>query len=340
MGQRQAELQVWVEGLQDKLGLGDNWVLMPVAGDASFRRYFRISSLAGNWIAVDAPPEQEDCQLFVDLARVWLKAGIHVPQVLALDVHKGFMLLQDFGDQHYLSVLDDGNVDLLYQQAMTELLNIQMLDAVALPPYDSALLQREMRLFNEWLVQGLLQLPETVAGALEPAFLLLEQSALEQPRVCVHRDYHSRNLMFLSQVSYPGVIDFQDAVCGPCTYDLVSLLKDCYIRWPAERIVEWALVFYHRQQQAGLVSDAVDKACYLRWFDLMGMQRHLKAAGIFARLSLRDGTDAYLADIPRTVGYLREAAGRYDEFAPLCQVLDEMILPALAVHSATEEPRL
>ncbi|NJD05004.1 MAG: aminoglycoside phosphotransferase [Methylococcaceae bacterium] len=298
--------------------------LKPASSDASFRRYFRATVGEGSYIVMDAPPQHEDVRPFIRIANLLRDAGIQAPQIHALDVERGLLLLCDFGNRSYLAELDDTSADRLYGDATASLLRLQRGVATdGLPPYDDTLLRNEMNLFRDWFLGRLL------SPALNPAELtLLEQawdrlaaSALEQPRVCVHRDYHSRNLM-VTERDNPGVLDFQDAVAGPLSYDLVSLLKDCYIAWPYPRIDAWVADYHRQAGELGLTGGAgLDQ--FRRWFDLMGMQRHLKAIGIFARLKLRDGKSGYLRDIPRTLGYLRDTAGRYPEFTEFCRFLDD-----------------
>lgn len=312
--------------------------LEKVAGDASFRRYYRarIKSNESNesnasWIVMDAPPAQEDCGPFVAIARHWQAQGLHVPQVLAEDRQQGFLLLEDLGDRLYSEALSsEVHADSLYDSAMAALVNIQTLPQdLALPPYDEALLEREMQLFPHWLLQQQLglSLSEQEQGLLASTFALLRESALAQPTVTVHRDYHSRNLLVTDSNS-PGIIDFQDAVIGPVTYDLVSLLKDCYVRWPVDAVARWVEQYRLRSQAQGL--HQADSATFSQWFELMGMQRHLKAAGIFARLAQRDGKTRYLADVPRTVNYLIEASQRQPALQPFGDWLTERVWPHLA----------
>lgn len=291
----------------------------PASEDASFRRYFRVCADGRTWIAMDAPPEHEDCRPFVDVTQRLLSAGVGVPRIHAQDLDRGFLLLDDFGDTHYLKRLRDDTADALYGEALAALVRIQSADAAGLAPYDEALLRREMALFPDWLLGRHLgiALDEGDRTALEDTFSLLVRNALEQPRVFVHRDYHSRNLMVLEGEG-PGVLDYQDAVLGPVTYDLVSLLRDCYIAWPWARVQGWTLGFRDR------VAPGVDDATFLRWFELMGAQRHLKAAGIFARLCRRDGKPGFLADIPRTLGYLADAATRHAELRPLARLIERL----------------
>ena len=306
--------------------LGDaGCTLRPASGDASFRRYFRVHTGADtSYIAMDAPPEREDCRPYVRIARALRGLGLNAPEVIAQDLEQGFLLLTDFGDRLYLQALEESTVERLYGDALDALLRLQQgtrrLDW--LPPYDAALLRRELELFPDWYLARHLGLAlDARRRDLEPAFACLIASALEQPRVAVHRDYHSRNLL-VTPVDNPGILDFQDAVLGPVTYDLVSLLRDCYIAWPRERVEAWALRYRDAAARAG-VDIGSDARTFLRWFDLMSVQRHLKASGIFARLKYRDGKSGYLEDVPRTLGYVREVVGRYPELAGLAAVLED-----------------
>ncbi|WP_166257270.1 aminoglycoside phosphotransferase family protein [Marinobacter salicampi] len=306
--------------------------LTPVAGDASFRRYFRVESPEGSAIVMDAPPDHEDCRPFVAIARHWQSHGVAVPALIHEDLDQGFLMLEDFGDELLLTRLDDRNADKLYQGAMAELCRIQQVpDApdYPLPPYDAALLDREMALFPDWLITRQLGITLTIQdqAMLDTAFAFLRESALAQPEVTVHRDYHSRNLLVRPGTNVPGVLDFQDAVRGPVTYDLASLLKDCYICWPEAKLGPWIEHYRNLSRTAGLHNAESDT--FRQWFELMGMQRHLKAAGIFARLAIRDGKTRYLHDVPRTVGYLVEASGRQPALRYLHGWLQEVVVPAL-----------
>lgn len=311
----------------------------PASQDASFRRYFRAWIGDRTFIAMDAPPPRENLRPFLKVAELLRGAGLETPAIHAADPEQGFALLGDFGTQSYLDHLDDARADALYSDALAALVRLQTrLDPnnLDLPAYDARLLRTELGIFREWLLGGLLGLelsPEETA-ALDAAERHLIDSALEQPRVCVHRDYHSRNLMVIPDGN-PGVLDFQDAVIGPITYDLASLLRDCYIAWPAERVAAW--LDRHRQAlaAAGLLDEA-GQARFRRWFDLMGMQRHLKAAGIFARLLLRDGKPGYLKDIPRTLNYIAEAGAAYPEFSGFLDFLNARVLPALPAECRAE----
>ena len=301
------------------------------SADASFRRYFRVTLTDGTtFVAMDAPPDKEDCQPFVDVAARLARAGLHVPAIIAQDLQQGFLLLEDLGTNAYLDALNAASVERLYGDAMDALLNLQRLASTdGLPVYDRAMLLREMQLFPEWLLGRHLGLSLSAADSamLDAAFEVLVDNALAQPAVCVHRDYHSRNLMVVAGRN-PGVIDFQDAVCGPVTYDLVSLLRDCYIRWPAAQVDAWVGRYRDQATRAGLL-DGVDADTFLAWFDLMGVQRHLKAAGIFARLNHRDGKPGYLADVPRTLDYIVAAGKRRREVRELAGFVAQRVLPRL-----------
>jgi hypothetical protein len=332
MDVRLAALKTWLGGVLDAPVLN----LRPASTDASFRRYFRIEAGGRTLIAMDAPPERENCARFVAVARRFAALGLHVPEVLAEDLAQGFLLLTDLGERPYLPALNNATVERLYGDALGALVTLQagiVTEAAdtgdfRLPDYDEALLTRELGLFREWYLERHLGrvLAASQIARLEHAGGLLVRSALEQPRVWVHRDYHSRNLM-ITPTNNPGILDFQDAVRGPITYDPVSLLRDCYIAWPLARVREWALGYLDLARRSGL-TDCNDEALFLRWFDWMGMQRHLKAVGIFARLNHRDGKPGYLGDIPRTLGYVREVGGRYRELADFMALLDELGVPA------------
>ncbi|WP_286239841.1 aminoglycoside phosphotransferase family protein [Neptuniibacter halophilus] len=333
MDQRLAELKAWLEQVLVKFAEfdGDQWSLEPVSGDASFRRYFRALSGGQSWIAVDAPPEKEDSRPFVDVARALEAQGISVPHIYEADLEQGFMLLSDFGDQLYLPQLNPATVDRLYADALSTLLQMkdcQPRPGQPLPDYDEALLQREVELFRDWFLQQLLGISMTPEQKhlVDLLFNYLIDAALEQPRVFVHRDYHSRNLMYREGLP-PGIIDFQDAVKGPVTYDLVSLLRDCYIDWPEEQVYAW--VDDYRQALIAQGQMMPDVGHFRRWFDLMGAQRHCKAIGIFARLHIRDGKSGYLEDIPRTLNYLITVCGRYESLKPVGGWLVMEVLPAM-----------
>lgn len=300
----------------------------PASSDASFRRYFRVRHDGRSLIVMDAPPDREQTGPFVAVSRMLTAVGLNAPQVLAADSGQGFLLLSDLGQEDYLSVLGQGNVFALYADAMAALfvMQTQLADeATTLPAYDATLLRNEMELFREWYLKRHLAiaLSDSQEAVLDRVFSLLTASALAQPRVFVHRDFHSRNLMHVAD-NNPGILDFQDAVYGPVSYDLVSLLRDCYISWPRRQVEMWALDYLQRLQQAGVIEKDMDEQNLLQWFDWMGVQRHLKASGIFARLSLRDNKHTYLGDIPRTLAYVQEVCSRYAPLQPLNALLAEL----------------
>lgn len=309
-----------------------------VSGDASFRRYFRIRVTSSSWILVDAPPTHEDCRRFVRIARLFREAGLLTPRVLAVDYGLGFMLLEDFGDTLYLPTLlqsratNAAAADELYTAAMSSLIALQANGKSSeLAPYDRNLLRTELSLFDTWFCERFLELElsDEEKALLERTWTFLEDAALAQPQVCVHRDYHSRNLMILENDlgHAPGVIDFQDAVVGACTYDLVSLLRDCYIVWPPERVREWALRFRDAAVQRGILAEETTPVHFLRDFDLMGLQRHIKVIGIFCRLNLRDGKTRYMADVPLVIDYVVSVAAQHPEMTDFMQWLQNRILP-------------
>jgi aminoglycoside/choline kinase family phosphotransferase len=322
---REAALRQFVTGvLRDTA-----FTVAPASADASFRRYFRIVPAAPAFgatslIAMDAPPPQEDCRPFVHVAQLLMKAGVNAPRVLAKDLDRGFLLLTDLGDTTYLAALDARTAPDLYGDATLALVRWQTASVPGvLPDYDETLLRRELELFPAWYLQRhLLITPRSDERAvLDTAFARILANNLAQPRVYVHRDYHSRNLMV--SAPEPGVLDFQDAVYGPITYDVVSLLRDAYIAWDEEQQIDWAVRYWERARSAGLPVNH-DFGVFWRDFEWMGMQRQLKVLGIFARLFHRDGKSAYLADLPRVLAYLRAAVGRYDELAPLAHLLDRV----------------
>lgn len=302
--------------------------LSPASADASFRRYFRVQQGDTSYVLMDAPPEQEDCTPFIHVSELLLELGLHVPEIIARDLDQGFLLLSDMGTRLYLDELDDTTADRLYGDALGALATLQGCGPQqGLPAYDRTLLLNEMGLFRDWLLGTHLSLTLDTAqqDALHDSFDLLADSALQQPQVCVHRDYHSRNLM-VSSFHNPGILDYQDAVIGPFTYDLVSLLRDCYISWPRQRVEGWALGYLELAGQTGIVRpDQVNEQQFLTWFDWMGVQRHLKAAGIFARLNHRDGKPGYMEDIPRTLAYVSEVCSRYDTLHVLGQITEDVV---------------
>jgi len=363
---RREALQSWAKDcLQEVTGVdvGDTQLEM-VSGDASFRRYFRMRlaveqlssgaapDVASSYILVDAPPEHEDCQRFVRVADAFREAGLHAPVVHKVDYCLGFMLLQDFGDTLYLPALlqaqsenDLPRATLLYKQAMNALLDLQQnCFGADLPNYDQDLLHKEISLFDQWFCTAFLgvELTPSETALIERTYDFLEEAALLQPYVCVHRDYHSRNLMVRDDVEdhVPGVVDFQDAVAGPYTYDLVSLLRDCYIVWPDTQVQQWALQYLDQARSRGIIPDSLNEKDFLRDFDLMGLQRHLKVLGIFCRLNLRDGKAQYLQDLPRVIDYVLRIAASYTELIEFTEWFQQRLLPlaSLKLPSVTAFP--
>ena len=330
--QRLAALAAWLE---NTLGTTPG-ALAPASADASFRRYFRatlrdehpLAPGSRTLVVMDAPPPMEDCRPFLHVAALLHAAGVHAPRILAQDLAQGFLLLTDLGHTTYLDALDEGNAQVLYLDAIDALIRFQVASRPqALPAYDEALLRRELDLFPQWYVARhlgrVLDAPQT--DALARVFAATLANNLAQPCVFVHRDYHSRNLMV--STPNPGVLDFQDAVFGPVTYDLVSLLRDAYVAWDEERQIDLAVRYWERARAAGVPVHA-DFALFWRDFEWMGVQRQLKVLGIFARLAYRDGKKGYLADMPRVMAYLRGACARYRELDPLLALLDTLERPA------------
>ncbi len=304
----------------------DDFSIAPASDDASFRRYLRIRRGAGqaSLVAMDAPPDKENCAPFVHVARLLAEAGVHVPKIHAQDLEQGFLLLSDLGSTTYLDALDEHNAGKLYEDALAALFKIQRASRPGLlPDYDRELLEKELRLFPDWYIARQLQreLDAAQLQTLERAFSTILGNNLAQARVFVHRDYHSRNLMVCEPC--PGILDFQDAVYGPITYDLVSLLRDAYIAWDEERVIDWAIRYWERARAGGLPV-AGDFADFYRDFEWMGAQRQLKVLGIFARLSFRDGKSGYLKDQPLVMSYLRRTCARYRELAALGRLLEKL----------------
>lgn len=326
---RQARLEQW---LKEQFGR-DTLTLTTVSGDASFRRYYRFSHQNESYIAVDAPPEYENSQLFVLVAEAYTKQNIAVPQVVFTNFDLGFMCLSDLGDTLLIDKLNEQSAEKYYQQALDLLPNVAKVVDISdeiLPNYDRAFLKRELDLFEQWFLTKHLNitLSKTEKKQLERVFDHLITSALVQPSVGVHRDFHARNLMIDNDEKL-AVIDFQDAVIGPITYDAVSLLRDCYIKIPNELM--YRLLSYFKRQMSKDFSELnqIDEDEFIGWFDWMGLQRHLKVCGIFSRLFHRDGKSSYLADLPRVVSYLYEVASRYSELDDLVQLLENKVLPAM-----------
>lgn len=321
---RLISLQKWLDSLS--LHNIDTASIRPASADASFRRYFRMDSEKGSYIAMDAPPEKEKLQPFLHVAEVFRQCDVNVPDVVEKNMDEGFLLLSDLGNTTYLQKLNEDNAHEMYLDAIDALIRIQMASRPGvLPEYDRALLLNELNLFPDWYINRHLnvQLSEKQKETLQKMFDLILANNLAQPQVYVHRDYHSRNLMAMDDQN-PGILDFQDAVFGPITYDLVSLLRDAYISWNEERVLDWAIRYWERARKAGLpVNPDIDM--FYRDFEFMGLQRHLKVLGIFARLNYRDGKAAYLNDLPLVMEYTYKTASRYPELAPLAHLLDQLL---------------
>lgn len=302
-----------------------DFVLKPLAGDASFRRYFRLHYNGLTQVVMDAPPEKEDLRPFIRIAQVLEQAGVHTPKILAMNLEQGFLLLSDLGDELLLKHLQDETVTHHYQHAIKTLFKIQScpIDAPTLASFDKAFMLKEMSVCPEWFLNAYLALE------LSPDEHILLNNSMEwiatevakQPLTFIHRDYHSRNLMLIEVPAELGVIDFQDAMRGPFTYDLVSLLKDCYISWPRHKVLEWVEYFYTQNNLARSYSLAE----FTRAFDLCGLQRHLKVLGVFSRLHLRDNKPGYLKDLPLTLKYVLECSETYPELHPLFYFLQKRV---------------
>lgn len=305
-------------------------ILTPIASDAGFRRYFRFAS-PSQWLAVDAPPQTEDSRQFVALACYLSRQGVGTPRILAADEAQGLLLVEDFGDELLHRQLNPSTAEQLYSMAFSTLVTLQACpdQDTLIPRYDKALLHRELLLFNEWFCAALVghSLAPDESAMLAKVFRNLEDCALQQPQTLVHRDFHSRNLLLRDNTDL-GVIDFQGALWGPCTYDLASLLRDCYVRFPESQVVQWALQ-YRAQAIAAGVLQPVAEAEFLRWFDWIGLQRHIKVLGIFARLHLRDGKHHYLADLPLVIRYTLEVAEKYPEFQAFADWFKLSLMPLI-----------
>ncbi len=322
---RLVSLAAWLASQASKYGIVEA-SLRPASVDASARRYFRVDCNGGSLIVMDAPPATEDSRPFVRVAALMRGAGVHVPDILSSDLAQGFLLLSDLGDSTYLASLTDANADELFGDAIDALIRWQLATVYGdLPSYDEQLLRRELALFPDWFVARHLQRELTVTqhAALEQMFARIVAATLAQPKVFVHRDYMPRNLM-VSKPN-PGVLDFQDAVVGSITYDLVSLFRDAFISWNDARVRAWARLYFDRARTAGLPVHA-DFESFWRDFEWMGVQRHLKVLGIFARIRYRDGKPHYLEDAPRFIAYVRAVTQRYQELMPLAHLFDELEL--------------
>jgi len=324
--QRKEQLTQWLSRLYPE----ETFTLAPASADASFRRYFRASFADRTLIVMDAPPQHEDCKPFLHVGKLFEDAGVQVPHVYAQDLAQGFLLLSDLGNTTYLQAFKQDSAGPLYAAATDALIKIQLASREhELPAYDAALLRRELDLFPEWYIAKHLgvTLSEKQKNKLEEVFGRIIANNLAQPKVYVHRDYHSRNLMRIenpgpNQLS-PGILDFQDAVYGPITYDLASLFKDAYVKWEEPEIIDWLIRYWEKARAADLPVHA-DFGEFYRDYEMMGAQRHIKVLGIFARLYHRDGKNGYLKDIPLVMDYLRHACVRYIDLKPLLNLLDEL----------------
>ena len=321
MDNRQQQLETWLSTALKSA----KFTLTTASADASFRRYFRVHVADKTLIAMDAPPTHESCAPFVQVAQLLAEAGLNAPKVLAQDLAQGFLLLSDLGDDTYLSKLNTETAPELYKNATDALIKMQGISVTGvLPNYDAAMLGREMQLFPDWYVTQHLKTTLTPEQqvVLNNTFKLLSENILAQGQVFVHRDYHSRNLMLTTE-NNPGILDFQDAVYGAISYDLVSLLKDAYIGWDEEQVIDWAVRYWQPAKKAGLpIPD--DFSEFYRDFEWMGAQRHIKVLGIFARLSHRDGKHNYLNDMPIVMAYLRKVCERYVELRPMLRLLNQL----------------
>lgn len=312
--------------------------LSAISGDASFRRYFRVHYQGKNYVLMDSPPTLEDGQRFVAVQQAFLGAGLRVPLILQQDLAAGLLLLEDLGDQLLLDLLSSDTADHWYQQALGELVKIRTISSTSqgpLPLFDRAFLLREMQLFVDWFVKVhlSLELSNDELAMLAQLFDFLSEAALEQPQAGMHRDYHARNLMVLADQQL-AVIDFQDMVIGPVSYDAVSLLKDCYKRWPDEFVVQQRDEFFRQLQQSAILDASWTRERFAKSFDLMGLQRHIKVCGIFSRLYHRDSKAGYLADLPRVLDYVIDAASQYAECHAFSELLQQKIQPRLLEVSA------
>lgn len=318
---RKVQLEHWLT----QTLISQPFTLTTASADASFRRYFRVHFSEKTLIAMDAPPLQEDCTPFVKVAKLLLDAGLNVPVVIAQDLKNGFLLLSDLGNDTYLQHLNNDTAQMLYKDATNALIHMQLASkSHDLPPYHVALLTREMQLFPDWYVMKHLgfSMNDEQQSWLQQTFDVLNKNILAQGHVTVHRDFHSRNLMVTHENS-PGILDFQDAVHGAITYDLVSLLKDAYIQWDEEQVIDFAVRYWEPAKKAGLPVPN-DFSEFYRDFEWMGAQRHIKVLGIFARLYHRDGKDGYLKDMPLVMHYLHKVCERYVELRPMLRLLDAL----------------
>jgi aminoglycoside/choline kinase family phosphotransferase len=319
---RLEQLQAWIAATQ-------GWTqfdIRPASADASFRRYFRVIHQEQSYIAMDAPPEKEDIVPFLDVSHRLSSTGVHVPVIYAESTEHGFILLEDLGSTPYQAELEH-HAETLYRDAMQAMVQMQQASTDHLPLYDDSRLLEEMQLMPEWFLTVHLgiDLDNGQQAIVNNAFNALLTGITQQPKGFVHRDYHSRNLMVTTN-NNPGIIDYQDAVYGPLTYDLVSLLRDCYVCWPHQQVENWALQYRSMAVESGLIQ-AIDDDTFLRWFDLIGLQRHIKVLGIFARLNHRDGKSHYLCDLPLTLSYVMDIGKQHPETQALIQLFAELDIP-------------
>lgn len=324
--ERKIALEQWLKTMD---GLRPDSIL-PMQNDASFRRYFRVNTLRGSFVAMDAKPPQENCRPFTAITRALRALGLNTPEIVAEDLERGFLLMTDFGHTTYLKGLNQDNADALYARALEALAILQTCKVVPgydIPPFTPDFMLKEWAWHKEWFLDKWLGVSFAHAErALDDCYLRIVESAAAQPQVFMHRDYHSANLMVMPE--RVGILDFQDAFIGPLTYDLVSLLRDCYISWPDERVMRWVNLYLQllTRSDAGI---EVKPTEFLRWFDWMGVQRHLKALLTFARKNVRDHQPNYLQHVPRTLHYLQQVSGRYPELKPLCDYLHQTVQPAV-----------
>ena len=322
----------WLRAVRNDASL----TLEPASADASFRSYWRTAHGGQSWIVMDSPPALEDPAPWLALGARLADAGLHVPAVAAVDGERGLLLIEDLGSRLYLPALNDASVEALYGDALNALLRMQTrVDAASLAPYDAAFLRRELELLPEWFLARHLgyRIDGGERAVLDRAFETLIANARAQPQCFVHRDFHSRNLLVIESsdavdtdaLPTPGIIDFQGALRGPITYDLASLLRDCYIAWDDARVDAWVEGYRKRLREVGLIEAPIDRALFLRWFDLTGLQRHLKVLGLFCRLAYRDGKHGYLGDLPLVVRYVLATCRRYGELHALADLLERHI---------------
>jgi aminoglycoside/choline kinase family phosphotransferase len=323
---RLLQLTTWLQGLD----IVDTATVRPASADASFRRYFRLDVLpaaqarfGATLVAMDAPPERENTAAWLKVDALLLEAGVSVPTIHAQDLGQGFLLISDLGTTTYLQALDHDNAATLYAEALGAIIRFQQhSQAGVLPPFDRAFMERELAIFPEWYIGKHLNatLTDAQSAELQKVFDHIVANCLAQPQVFMHRDFHSRNLMWMDEKN-PGVLDFQDAVYGPITYDAASLLRDAYVSWDEEMVLDWLIRYWQQARAVGLPVNKNFDAFY-QDFEYTALQRHLKILGIFCRLNYRDGKPMYLGDLPTVMAYVRTTAGRYRELKPLLKLLD------------------